>query len=248
MYVSAAVLGLAGAAAAAAAAAAAVAPVGPTYPVTNMSKGFRLVVKVTDPSGDWNSIHNTYISSIHDGHPGSNVLAQVEDAQKGHTFYLNGTGTDHNDNKVLTESFSDISAGLELVNEDSSSIRTARLVQGHGDGYFSLLHYGEHAPFLRPETWVACKEKLALYTKDKKEYIIFKQAAATRDPTSGRYELHVPRNCARVTLLPECTKLNDLPKASAYMPKNIAPTHEHAIDAHCYPDVKAIDWRKYASD
>ncbi|GAB0134417.1 hypothetical protein EsDP_00002791 [Epichloe bromicola] len=235
MYVSAAILGIAGAAAASA-----VPHGGPVYPETEVSKAFRLVVNVTDGFTDFHSIHNTYIINLHDGDNNKrDLVGQDKHKHKGLIFYLNGAETDRSNNQVLTESLGDFSSGLSLDFEDgSTTIRTARLVHGGGDDYFSLIHYGEHLPFLRPEPWVACKEKLVHYVTQDKEYIVFKQAVATLDPGSGRYIQHIPQNCARVTLLPECAKF----------PKNSAPTNKHVIDAHCYRDVKKIDWSKSASD
>lgn len=235
VYVSAAVLGLAGAAAAAAG--------GPKYPETSVRKGFRLVVNVTDPSGAFKSIHNTYVSIAHDGNPGEEALSTVKELNNGFIFYLNGSHTDHYNNQVLT-GYSPNFAGIvfDKNKEDPQpNPRTARLVPRRGDDYFSLIHYGEHLPYLRPDTWIACNEKFQRNQRGEKSYVAFKQIAVVFNPRTNHYDLNVPNECTIVRLLPECADLKELPKESTN-------THSNVIDAHCYQDVKSIEWSKYASE
>lgn len=49
----------------------------------------------------------------------------------------------------------------------------------------------------------------------------------------------IPKNCARVRLIPQCAALNDLPQG-------LVATHEYVQQVGCYDDVAAIDWSKYS--
>ncbi|GAB0132296.1 hypothetical protein EsDP_00000737 [Epichloe bromicola] len=230
MYVFAAALGVAAAAA-----------VAPPYPPLNVLKAFRLVVNLTEPSNDFASIHNTYISNIHTEHQGHDLIGQVKDAEKGLIFYLNGTATAQEYIRVLTESTTSVSSGIRLDPDDGSrTVRTARLVQGAADVGFSLKHPSENYAFLHPETWAACKEKLP-----DREVIIFKQAITTVYRMTGKADHNIPKGCVPVRLLPECADLYDLPREAGYMPEQIAPSHQHVLGSHCYKQIKAIDWSKY---
>lgn len=78
-------LGLAGLAAAAPT------TVVPHYPDSSVSKGFNLVINVTDPSRDLSpSIQNTYVTSIHVG-AGLKLVGNSADPEAGRLFYVNGT-------------------------------------------------------------------------------------------------------------------------------------------------------------
>ncbi|KAJ3474482.1 hypothetical protein NLG97_g9824 [Lecanicillium saksenae] len=90
-------------------------------------------------------------------------------------------------------------------------------------------------PELYPSTYVACKEALAYYGG--KEFVIIKQAKTTVTE-DGKVEYNIPEGCAPLSLLPQCTKINDLPEGSM-------SSHQYAATTRCYEDVSSIDWPKY---
>ncbi|KAK2590638.1 hypothetical protein QQS21_011685 [Conoideocrella luteorostrata] len=236
MHLSAAALGLVGLAAAS--------PLGerqvvPHYPTTSTSKGFHLVVNVTDPSKDFNPpIQNTYITSIHVGPP-LGLVGQVQSADRARVFYQNGTAEElrYSKSNVLSDGGSPpFPWGIKLFKDPNSDVvSTAHIDGGKGDAGIGLTGFPNPYTFLYPETWVACNESLPYYGG--KHFIIFKQAQTTVGK-DGSINKNVPDGCAPVRLLPECTKLNDLPKGSQ-------SSHEFARDSQCYPDVKSLVWSEY---
>lgn len=232
MFVFAAALGIAAAA------------VTPSYPTLDHAEAFRLVVRLTQPSEDFNSIQNTYISHIPTGIEGHQLMGQTTDVNKAVTFYLNGTTTAKQYIQVLTETFTDFSSGIRLDPMDGNVfVRTAYLNEGVADVGFSLKTPSENYAFLHPQTWAACKEKSPL---DKnRDVIIFKQAVTTTDAIYGTVDLNIPRGCAAVRLVPECAKLDVLGEGSVLAPKELKPNHDNVIRSDCYKSVKDIEWSKY---
>ncbi|OAQ64731.1 hypothetical protein VFPPC_05966 [Pochonia chlamydosporia 170] len=236
MLVSAATLGLIGLAVAS--------PLGerqvvPNYPPKSTSKGFHLVVNVTDLSKDFQPpIQNTYVSSIHVG-AGLALVGQSSGADYARIFYQNGTVSEqrYGQSNVLSDSGTPpFPSGLKLVKDpNSETVSTAHLDGGAGQSGIGISRFPEPYAFLYPETWVACNESQPYYQG---QYFVILKQAETTVGSDGSINRNVPDGCAPVRLVPECTKLNDLPAGSI-------SSHEYALDSECYPDVKSLDWTKY---
>lgn len=236
MLVSAAALSLIGLAAAS--------PLGerqviPNYPPKSTSKGFHLVVNVTDPSKDFHPpIQNTYVTSIHVG-AGLALVGQNAGTEYGRIFYQNGTVAEkrYSQSNVLSDSGTPpFPSGLKLTKDpNSETVSTAHLDGGSGDAGIGITRFPEPYAFLYPETWVACNETLQYYQN---QYFIILKQAQTTVGEDGSINRNIPEGCAPVRLVPECTELNSLPAGSI-------SSHEYALDSECYPDVKSLDWTKY---
>ncbi|KAM4056329.1 hypothetical protein HRG_003246 [Hirsutella rhossiliensis] len=211
----------------------------PHYPETSKSNGFHLVVNVTDGSKDFSpSIQNTYVSSIHVG-AGLALVGNIASPSNARIFYQNGTADEHRYRKttVITDSGTpSFPSGIKLVRDKGSdAVSTAHLDAGPGTSGIGLTGFPEPYVFLNPETWLACNESIPYYQN--KYFIIFKQANTTVGKDGG-INRNVPKDCAPVRLIPECTKLNDLPSGSY-------SSHDFAIEDRCYGDVKLIKWSEY---
>ncbi|KND93971.1 hypothetical protein TOPH_01542 [Tolypocladium ophioglossoides CBS 100239] len=211
----------------------------PHYPGTSLSKGFRLVINVTDHCKDFHPpIQNTYISSIHTG-AGLALVGNSADAEYARIFYQNGTAQEKRFGGITTISDSGtppFPSGFKLVKDPGSeTVSTAHLDGGLGSKGVGITAFPEPYAFLTPETYAACNESQPYYRG--KYLIIIKQAQVTVDENGGIHR-NIPEGCAPVRLLPECTQLNSLPKGSY-------SSHEFAIEDRCYKDVKSIKWSEY---
>ncbi|KAG5953524.1 hypothetical protein E4U53_005299 [Claviceps sorghi] len=207
----------------------AVAPGGNGYPPTSTSKGFHLVVNVTDLSRDLSpSVHGTYISSFHVG-PGQSLLNMNMDEKHARIFYVNGTGLD-----VLrggTSVLSDDATPPTPYGISSGDIANAvYLTGGGGSKGIGLSHFPVPYTYLLPETYAVCEESIPYYHGMKR--LIVKQFQLGTPKLKD-----VPSGCVPVRLLPQCTPLNKLP-ADSYS------SHEWALDSPCYDKVAGIDWTK----
>ncbi|ODA79847.1 hypothetical protein RJ55_05444 [Drechmeria coniospora] len=209
------------------------------YPATSLSKGFHLVVNVTDRCKDFDPpIHNTYITSIHTG-AGLALVGNVAGPGTARIFYQNATSeqSKSGDGTVVTDSGTPpYPAGLKLVKDEASStLRTAHLDAGLGTPGIGISKFPEPYAFLTQETWVACNESLSYFRGQ--HFIIFKSAKTTvgKDGTAHR---NIPEGCAPVRLLPECTDLNALAVGSY-------ASHAYALEGRCYQDVKSIKWSDF---
>ncbi|KJK80656.1 hypothetical protein H634G_03805 [Metarhizium anisopliae BRIP 53293] len=192
----------------------------PNYPSKSTSKGFHLVVNVTDPSKDLEPpVQNTYVTSIHVG-AGLALVGQSAGTGYGRIFYQNGTVDEQRNSQsnVLSDSGTPpFPSGLKLVKDsDSQTVSTAHLDGGAGQSGIGITHFPEPYAFLYPETW----------------------QAETTIGDDGSINRNIPDGCAPVRLVPECTELNNLPAGST-------SSHEYALDSECYPDVKSLDWTQY---
>lgn len=208
----------------------------PNYPATSVSKGFHLILNVTDPSTDLDPpVNNKFITSIHVG-AGQNLVG-VSDTP-GRIFYQNGTAEEirYGQSTVITDGATPPSPfGFSLSPDDGSNVlSTARLDGGDGTKGVGLSRFPEPYVFLTPETYLACNEFVQYYQT---ELVIVRQADITVDE-NGSINYNIPANCAAVRLLPECTELNELPE-EAYS------SHEFAADSKCYEDVSSIIWSEY---
>ena len=213
----------------------------PNYPEKSVSKGFRLVVNVTDTVKDFHpSIQHSYISGIHVG-AGLALVGQVSTPDIARVFYGNGTLEEERYGKsnVLSDSGSGTStfpSGIQLTKDEGSQVvSSATLNGGPGSPGIGITHFPEPYAYIYPDTWVACNESLAYYRGA--YYITFKQADITVGK-DGSVNRNVPDGCAPVRLIPECAQLEDVPP-------NAIASHQYALDSQCYKDVTSIDWSKY---
>lgn len=208
----------------------------PNYPPTSNSKGFHLVVNVTDPATDFTPpINNWYVNSVHIGPP-FNLLGVTE--EPGRVFYQNGTAEDvfYARSTVISDGATPpLPFGFSLLpDEGSDVVSTGRLDAGDGTKGVVITRFPEPYAFLRPETFLACDEFVQYYQQN---MIIIKQAQIGVDE-NGDIDYNVPDNCIAVRLLPECTELNELPE-------DAISSHEFAADSKCYEDVSELVWSEY---
>ncbi|KAI5461445.1 hypothetical protein BGZ63DRAFT_357256 [Mariannaea sp. PMI_226] len=204
------------------------ADVQPRAVASDTSKGFRLVVNVTDPSRDFDSaIQNYFVSSIHTG-AGLALVGVNKNEDTGRIFYQNGTKEEYLNSKATTITDGGtplFPAGLRLVkSKKSTEISVATLDNGPGTPGVQISALKPNT-YLLPETFFACNESLAYYGGRK--FIIIKQTNFIKD---------VPKDCAPIRLIPECAELEDVPKGSL-------SSHEFALDSKCYKDVESIKWK-----
>lgn len=209
----------------------------PNYPSTSTSKGFHLVVNVTDPATDFSPpINNYYVNGIHIGPPFALLGVTPE---PGRIFYQNGTFQEiyYAQSTIISDAAIPPSPfGLSLQPDaDSDVVSTGHLDGGPGTPGVGLSRFPEPYVFLRPETFIACNESIPYYQGQ--HFVIIKHAPVTVDE-DGTIEYNVPAECIAVRLLPECTELNELPD-DAYS------SHEFAADSQCYDDVSELVWSDY---
>lgn len=212
-------------------------PTNPHYPPTQVSKGFQLVLNVTDHSKDLKpSVHNSYVASLHVG-AGQNLVGQTFTKDYARTFYVNGTAEEvHFGNSHLISDAGSIPEGFGLLPvPGSKTLSQATLNGGSGDEGIVLTRFPSPYTYLNPQTFAACKEKLDYYGG--KEFVVLKQANTTVDK-NGKINYNVPKGCAPVTLLPECHKLEPLPEGASW-------NHDNAADSACYKKPSAINWSSY---
>jgi len=211
----------------------------PNYPPKEISKGFNLVVNVTDPSADFSpSIQNSFIASIHTG-AGLALVGITSDIASSRTFYVNGTVEEvrYSRSNVLSDGGTPPTPqGLQLAPvEGSETLSTATMNFGPGTAGVGLSRFPEPYVFLTPETFVACNTSLPYYQG---KYFVTIQRAATTVDEDGEINRNIPEGCAPVRLIPQCAKLPELP-SDAYS------SHEFAADSSCYKNVAALNWKEY---
>ncbi|KAK5993828.1 hypothetical protein PT974_07265 [Cladobotryum mycophilum] len=196
------------------------------------SNGFNLLVNVTDAALDFNPpVHNTYINSIHVG--GGLNLVGAGDKSYARIFYNNGTAEEYRFNTATLVSDGGIPSypfGLSFQkDQDSTSVSTGRLDMGAGQKGISVSHFPAPFSVVYPGNFAICNEYVEYYRRNMN---VLKKA----DPIIGHDGLPIstiPKGCVPVTLIPECTKLNDLPAGSI-------SSHEHALLVNCYNDAKSL--------
>lgn len=191
---------------------------------TDSSKGFRLVLNVTDSSRDFeNPIQGYFISSIHTG-AGTALVGVNRNEETGRIFYQNGTEEEYSGSQATTVTDGGtplFPAGLQLVQNGSVAVATLDNGPGTPGVQVSAL---KQFTYLLPETFYACNESLSYYGG--KYFVVIKQTNLIKN---------VPEECAPVRLIPECATLNDLPEGSY-------SSHEFALKTKCYIDVTSVDW------
>ncbi|KAH6893266.1 hypothetical protein B0T10DRAFT_269189 [Thelonectria olida] len=193
---------------------------------SQISKGFRLVVNVTDPSRDFETpIQNYYIASIHTG-AGLALVGVNSYESTGRIFYQNGTEEEYQASQATTITDGGtplFPVGLKLTKDEESPVSVATLDNGPGTPGIQVSALKKFT-YLLPETFFACNEPLAYYGG--KKFIVIKQTNFIKD---------VPEDCAPIRLIPECAELEDLPEGSL-------SSHDFALDTRCYNDVKGVNW------
>ena len=212
-----------------------------SYPAESTSKGFNLIVNVTDSSLDFKpSINNYFVTTIHVG-AGLNLVGVNNET--GPVFYQNGTQKEWKNNKatVLFDSGQPLTpAGISLAKDKGQSdISTASLNFGPGTPGVQLTSSSFKYSFLLPGTYLACKQKLDYYQG--KEFIIIKESKSKVKSGDDYKKKDVPKDCVPIRLIPECAKLEDLPAGSF-------ASHDYALDSQCYKDVSKIKWSQYGPE
>jgi hypothetical protein len=202
--------------------------IAPRATAPSTSKGFRLVVNVTDPSRDFDTpIQNYFIASIHTG-AGLALVGVNRNEQTGRIFYQNGTEEEYQASQATTITDGGtplFPVGLKLTKDEESSLSVATLDNGPGTPGIQVSALKKFT-YLLPETFFACNESLAYYGG--KKFIVIKQTNFIKD---------VPEDCAPIRLVPECAELEDLPAGSF-------STHDFALDTRCYDDVESVNWNE----
>ncbi|KAM5342373.1 hypothetical protein ACJ41O_013339 [Fusarium nematophilum] len=208
----------------------------PQYPPRSTSKGFKLVVNVTDHSRDFDPpIHNSFVTSIHTG-AGLALVGVIE--KGGRIFYQNGTREERQNGQatVLTDGGTPLTPSGIALEKESKTLYGTTLNFGPGTPGVQLNALDDPYTYLLPETFVACSEKLDYYQG--KRFIVIKQARITIDE-NDEIQRNIPKGCAPVRLVPECAELEELPKGSY-------SSHKYALNSKCYEDVSKIKWKQYS--
>ena len=202
----------------------------PSYPLTSVSKGFKLVVNVTDPETDFSpSIQNMFIEGLH-------VSAGLNDAgiqAEGQIFYQNGTlaggSADSNPTNVrfLTDEGEPLSPyGLGLSEPNSSEANLLTINGGDGSAGFGVSTFPTPYTYATPDNFLACNTSLAYYEGE--YFITLQQYIGTGTPDK----------CIHIRLIPQCAALESLPSSSY-------SSYVDALETECYEDVASIDWSQY---
>ncbi|KAI9898509.1 hypothetical protein N3K66_006869 [Trichothecium roseum] len=194
-------------------------PLSPRAPPLSKSEGFNLVVKLKNPSADFveTPVNGQFITGLHVG-AGLDLVGVS--ATKGRIFYQNGTAGQQMDNTPMIVSDAGTppyQAGLKF--EEGPSPQLANINPGPGkQGYF-INRNGD--AYLLPDSFFACYEPIPYYHG--KKFVVIRQSS-----TPG-----VPGHCVPTRLVPQCTKLNDLPAGATF-------THEFTDEVPCYNDASSV--------
>ncbi|KAL2756538.1 hypothetical protein ACRALDRAFT_1062283 [Sodiomyces alcalophilus JCM 7366] len=184
------------------------------------SKGFTLVVKVTEPTTDFEpSIDQYYVSSIHVG-PGQ-ALGGV-DPQSARIWYQNGTASDIGQGKgtiVWDSGEPAFPHGFKLA-EAEDQVSPVRVDIGHGTTGIQIASpWDSSYPHLTVPggtgSYIVCNETVRYYGERK--FLVLKYAAAD-----------VPKGCAKIRLVPQCAELPGEGSLSR---------QDFAQEVQCYDDV-----------
>jgi hypothetical protein len=198
------------------------------YPALSTSKGFNLIVNLTNPSDDFDPpIHKSFVTTIH---VGAGLSLVGISAEKGPVFFQNGTDEERTAGQstvVTLGGTPPTAAGFKLTPGDQpAGFASGDLDFGLGTPGIAI--HGEPVAYLTPETFYACNEPLEYYQG--KDFVVIKQRAAGSD---------VPPECRAVRLIPKCAEL-------APLPGNAYANYDFAFESSCYDDVAAIDWSQYS--
>lgn len=198
------------------------------YTSLSKSKGFNLIVNMTQPEHDFDPpVHNSFVTTIHVGAG----LSQIGTSpSKGPVFFQNGTTESQTagDSTVVTLGGTPPApAGWKLKPDTKpEGFATGNLDFGPGTAGIAL--HEDPVAYLVPEKFYACDEPLEYYQG--KHFIVIRQSVGGAD---------VPEECRPVRLLPQCADLADLPK-DAYA------NYDFALESPCYDNVSGIKWTEYS--
>jgi hypothetical protein len=209
------------------------------YPPTAISKGFRLVANVTDPSTDLTPpINGQIFSGIHTGAALSEAVISEGD---GRVFYQNGTAEELRYRSASTLSDGGTPPfpwGILVQAQEEASEAAVSINGGTGTKSVQLSQFPEPYSYLTgtaPGTFAVCPRLVPYYNQ---VFNVIRFAYDAFNEGTAQYESTVPEDCVAVRLLPECATLAELPEGSI-------SSHEFAADSQCYEDVQSIDWSLY---
>jgi hypothetical protein len=214
----------------------------PSYPPTITSKGFRLIINVTDTTRDFSpSINGREIMSFHQ----QSIFGRATVlAGRGEIFYQYphvdpGNRFAEFDSMILTE-LGPNTAGLQIAN--LSSIKSDMNINFGGGTMGAMLSKGGYYSYVRPfeysgvpESFIVCNETIPWVSRNEDERFLTLDYLRYTDG-----KLVVPGGCAPVNLIAQCDTLPDVPKDSEAYPR-----HQLAESVRCYENVGAVDWTKY---
>jgi hypothetical protein len=212
-------------------------------PRYSTSRGFKLVINVTDLAKDFTpSINGWSVGGVHIG-PAQN--RGVATAGQVPTFYQNGTYEDNKERRtsILTDGGTpEFWEGFQtLRGRDDTQGQEVYVLSGGGTPGIMLTSLGDPYSYLDAleniylSTFLACNSTIPYYGNFT-HFITLNWLVATRD--ANGHALRIPENCVSVNLIPQCANLEPLlPNATA--------SHEWAQEIRCYRNVSAIDWSKY---
>jgi hypothetical protein len=225
----------------------------PSYPPTLTSKGFRLVINVTDVTKDFSpSINGREIHSLHQQSSFSRATAGAGPGE-GNIFYQYPHVDPNNRfaefQSVLLTELGPNTAGLQIANTSSPDAVKAGMTMNFGSGtmgvmlavggYYAWVHPFEYSGV--PESFVVCNETIDWISRDESEkFLALDYLRYSWNDDHTEFALHVPQGCAPVNLLAQCDSLPDVPNDSPAV-----PFHKLAQDVRCYENIAAIDWSKY---
>lgn len=208
----------------------------PGFPRTSDSKGFKLVINVTDPSRDFTPpIHHQYISDIYVGV--SSKLLGINPPNKPIVFYQNGTWGDieYSRGQIMTDSgLIQTPYGMWLTPDQGSwNTSTAYLQLKEAQVGISLVGWTLPIVVMAPESYAICNQTIPQLHDEHR--LILKQfkTIAGRDGIPNTDT--IPKNCVPIKLMPECAVLRPLDVTSI-------SSHKFAYKSRCYTDVAGIDW------
>lgn len=191
------------------------------------SKGFTLVVNVTNPETDFTpSINLNTLSTIHDG-AGMAVAGIYPDSAR--VWYMNGTAAQVEEQKatIISDGGTPPFPNGLRIPEPEKDVSMLRVDVGTGYPGVQLPGASDAAEtyLIGPGagSYVVCLEPLEYYHGQ--EFLVLEYAK----------EGKVPKGCAEVNLLPQCAVLEPLPEGAL-------SSHEFAQEVKCYDDVASIEW------
>lgn len=194
------------------------------YPSLSTSKGFNLIINLTDSDNDFDPpIHNSFVTTIHVGAGLSKIGTS---SKKGPVFFQNGTekALANGQSTVVTLGGTPATvAGFKLKpDNDPPGFSSGNLNFGLGTPGIALQDHP--VAYLTPDTFFACDEPLEYYQG--KRFIVIKHSGSGLD---------VPKECRAVRLIPKCAKLVPL-SDDGYA------NYDFALESSCYDDVEDIEW------
>lgn len=199
------------------------------------SRGFTLVVKVTDLETDFASSINGYtLSTIHVG-AGLALAGLYSDSAR--IWYVNGTEEEvYSDGKgtVISDGGTPPFPNGISLGPSENAVSPVRVEAGEGTRGVQLTTTPGSDIYLTAPTegtYVACNESVPYYQDQK--FLLLKYSESLDEGYNNTAQSGGPEGCAVIRLLPKCAELPDLPEGSL-------ASHDFAREVRCYEDVAAI--------